>query len=78
MMIERLGERAGIHAYCHKFRHTFAVNYLLQAGKGADGAALYKLMRLLGHTDIKTTAIYLRAMDQQEARRGGSVLDNLK
>jgi integrase/recombinase XerD len=79
MMLSRLATRAKIQeCYPHKFRHTFAVNYLLAAGNDADGAALYRLMRLMGHTDIKTTTLYLRALEQRQIRTQYSVLDNLK
>jgi site-specific recombinase XerD len=64
----RLGDtRAG----AHKFRHTFAVNYLL------NGGDVYKLSRLMGHTSVSTTERYVRSMKQRDARKGNSVLDNL-
>ncbi|HLG65556.1 MAG TPA: tyrosine-type recombinase/integrase [Ktedonosporobacter sp.] len=65
----KLGDVA---AGAHKFRHTFAVNYLL------NGGDVYKLSRLMGHTSVSTTERYVRSMKQREARKGMSVLDNLK
>lgn len=62
----------GISAGAHKFRHTFAANYLL------NGGDVYKLSRLMGHTSVSTTERYVRSMKQRDARRGLSVLDNLK
>lgn len=41
-------------AHVHITRHTFAVNYL------KAGGSLRALQRILGHTDIRTTAIYLQ------------------
>lgn len=62
-----LDTRAG----AHKFRHTFAVNYL------RNGGDVYKLSRLMGHTNVATTERYVRSMQQKEARTGKSVLDSL-
>jgi site-specific recombinase XerD len=76
-LLHRLGSMAGIaDIHPHKFRHTFAVNYLIQSGKAAEGAGLVKLMKILGHTDIRTTMIYLRALEDR-ADNGFSVLDNM-
>lgn len=46
--------------YCvHTFRHCFSV-YALDSG-----IDIYTLSRLLGHTDVKTTAVYLKLFTQQ-------------
>jgi integrase/recombinase XerD len=76
-MLDRIAVDAGIQeCYPHKFRHTFAMNYLIQSGVNGESDGLVRLMRLMGHTEISTTMIYLRAV--QERQRGGhSVLDNL-
>ena len=39
---------------CHKFRHSFAVNWLKKAGN------LRSLQIQLGHSDLSTTAVYLK------------------
>jgi len=53
----KLGEIAkdalGYHVNCHKFRHSFAVNWLKKGGN------LVSLKIQLGHADLSTTAEYL-------------------
>lgn len=72
MVVANIGDIAGVgDCHIHRFRHTFSVNYLLNGGSD------YMLMRILGHSSITSTQIYLRAMNQQQARRGKSVLDEL-
>jgi len=73
-LIDRLGEWAsitGVRCSPHTFRHTYAVLYLL------GGGDIYSLMRLMGHTSVRVTERYLRAMQARDARRGTSVLDQL-
>jgi integrase/recombinase XerD len=56
---KRLCDKLGVDgARCsfHTFRHYFAVNYI------RSGGDLYRLSKTLGHTDIQTTAIYLKHM----------------
>jgi integrase len=48
--------------YLHKLRGTFATRVL------EGGGSLEALRQLLGHTDIRTTAIYLEATDQARRR----------
>jgi len=54
-LMTRLKIRAGIpRLHAHLFRHTFATNFLVnQLGD------IYELSRLLGHTETKTTEVYL-------------------
>jgi site-specific recombinase XerD len=73
VVMKRLKERTGItdvRVSAHTFRHTFAINYLMQ-----HGADIYKLARLMGHNRVATTEIYLRAFEARQARDGASVLD---
>jgi len=54
-LVQRLREKSGIYFFPHMLRHTFAVLML------EGGCNLYALSKMMGHTDIKTTTIYLSA-----------------
>ena len=58
-MTDTLRKASDIHFTMHRFRHTFAINLLLQ------GTDIAKLQQLLGHNDIRMTAQYLRALPAQ-------------
>jgi integrase/recombinase XerD len=47
----------------HDIRHLFAVDYL-RSGKGG----IYDLQRILGHTSIKTTEVYLDYLTPEQAK----------
>jgi site-specific recombinase XerD len=51
-LIKRIGERAGLKAYPHKFRHTFAINFL------RNGGSAYHVQKMLGHTSLEMTKRY--------------------
>jgi site-specific recombinase XerD len=72
--LDALGELAGVpDTHAHRFRHTFAVNHLL------NGTSDLVLMRLLGHTTLDSTKIYTRAMSQYQARTSAiSVVDSMR
>lgn len=44
----------GEDAFCHRLRHSFAVNWLRAGGD------IFVLSRMLGHSDIKVTMVYLQ------------------
>lgn len=63
--LERIGERAGIEGVRlspHTFRHTFARAWL------ENGGEIFKLSRVLGHSEMQTTQVYLRDFHSREAR----------
>lgn len=62
-------KKAGIskHITFHCFRHTFAT---LQLSEGTD---LYTVSKLLGHTDIRTTQIYTKIIDEKKAKAAEAV-----
>jgi site-specific recombinase XerD len=72
-LLDHLGRIAGVsNVHPHRFRHTFAVNQLLA------GTSDMVLMRLMGHSTLDSTRIYIRAMSQMQARTSAiSIVDRL-
>ena len=74
-VLKRLADAAGIKSrvYPHKFRHTFAREYLLNGGN------LEALRRILGHTSVEMTSKYLDLLvdDLSAFHRVASPMDNL-
>jgi integrase/recombinase XerD len=61
-LCKRLGIRAATNP--HAFRHYFAVNYIRAGGD------IYRLSRILGHSSLTTTQLYLRSMGVEHLREG--------
>ena len=54
-LTEQMCEASGLKFTIHKLRHTFATLML------EGGCDIYSLSKMMGHSDIKTTTIYLAA-----------------
>lgn len=76
-IIERIAARAKLgdrRIHPHLLRHTFATHFI------KNGGDPFSLQRLLGHSDIQTTMIYvnLAGTDLEEAHAKASPVDRLQ
>jgi integrase/recombinase XerD len=72
-LIANIGKKAGVaHAHPHRFRHTFAVEYLRHDGD------VFTLQILLGHSSLVMVRRYakLAAVDAERVHRKASPVDN--
>ena len=72
-LIVRIAARAGVRkANVHRFRHTFAVNFL------RNGGNVFALQAMLGHARMDTVKVYVRLAEQDlaDAQRRASPVDN--
>lgn len=58
-MLDRLGEATGVrNVGAHRFRHTFAINFL------RNGGSPLLLQELLGHERLETVRVYVKLAEQ--------------
>jgi site-specific recombinase XerD len=57
-LVRKLRVASGVHFSPHMLRHTFATLML------EGGADIFAISKMMGHSDIKTTTIYLSATTQ--------------
>jgi len=72
-MFQGIGKRAGVaNVHPHRFRHTFAIQYLRNGGNA------FTLQMMLGHSSLQTVKIYLRLaqVDIDTMHRKASPVDN--
>lgn len=71
--LERWIKSAGItrHITFHCFRHTYAT---LQLANGTD---IYTVSKMLGHTNVKTTQIYAKIVDEKKTKAANTIKLNL-
>ena len=61
-LIGRLGQRSGVRdAYPHRFRHTFAINFL------RNGGNIYVLQEILGHSTLEMVRRYVKLAERDLA-----------
>jgi len=62
-MLPRLARKADVNkrVHAHGFRHTFAVELT------REGVPVIYIQRLLGHSSLATTSVYLASLSPEEA-----------
>jgi len=59
LQLAKYCRQADIWVTCHQLRHTFACRMI------AAGVPVTSVQKMLGHTSIRTTQVYVRGADRQ-------------
>jgi len=70
--LAQFGQRAGVHVYPHKLRHTLATRLVNQ------DMPTQSLRKLLGHQHLSTTQLYARIYDETLYRQFKSAMSSLE
>ena len=61
--LKRIGNNLNIDLYPHRLRANFAMYYLM------NGGDIHTLSRLLGHSSLEVTKVYLQLDDESVSRQ---------
>ncbi len=62
LQLAKYCQKAGIWVTCHQLRHTFACQMI------AAGVPVTSVQKMLGHSSLKTTQLYIEVSDRQVER----------
>lgn len=69
-LVKLINVKSGINFHVHLMRHTLAINLI------ASGCDISKVKQILGHSDIRMTAAYLRCMPSKIMRADIEKIDS--
>lgn len=70
-LVEKVKRVSGINCHLHRFRHTFAINFLTKSNNQ------FALKQLLGHKDLKMTQAYIKYIPTDVLRESVEKMNRL-
>ena len=64
LLVNRMAKKLPFEFSAHKLRHNFATNYCLDQYEANGQIDIYRLKVLLGHSELKTTEMYLHIANE--------------